>query len=172
VIAGIAASEKIWSALGGKGTIYGGWIKMGKLWLRKKCVRCDGEIYFLPQWKAVPDYCVACQLLNVNNLRGLLENFLESEGRLRLRRLSLDERVAYDSRETLRLKVKETVGTNGGQQQIAQVCANDKELKRLIFRLSRERRISENYRPRSERPLPKRVGAIVQGGSPGLGKRS
>jgi len=145
---------------------------MGKRWLKRICARCGGNIYFLPHWKVVPDHCVVCQLLNVDDLKGLLENFLGSEDRLRARRLSADERAAYASRESLRARAKETLGTGVNQQQIAQICANDKELQRLVSRLARERRISENYRPRSKKPLPKRIGSIVQGGSPGLGRRS
>ena len=140
--------------------------------MKKKCVGCSGDVYFLATWKIVPEYCGFCRLLRVDGLDVLLEKFLKGEERLRSLRLSSDERVSFEAREALRLKVKEALEAGANQYRLAKVVFADRELRRLVSRLERERRISENYRPRRKKPMPAKIGSIVQGGAPGLGRRS
>lgn len=146
---------------------------MGDIWLRQKCNRCSGDVIYLRHWSVLPKYCVRCRLLEINNLKGLFQSWLDKEQHLRKRVKLPDEKRSLMDREGLRTKVREAIHEiSHTQKLLAETCASDRELSRLAFRLAKEKRITNKPRRESKQIMPKTMAPFYQGGAPGLGKRS
>jgi len=153
---------------------------MGDRWLKKRCAECDGFVYFLSSWRATTEYCDLCLLSKIEGLGDLLQGFLRNERSLLSLRLSIDERHAHDARQPLRLKVAAILQVRRDLKKLIRGVLTDKELKKLVFRLEKERRLADKERLKHKskkklnknRALPLEVMAMYQGGAPGLGKRS
>ncbi len=146
---------------------------MSNNWLQKKCIKCDdGLVFYLPQWINVPQYCDRCRLLEIYNLKGLLKYYLKKEDELKNHCMSLENKLLFSERAPLRIKVKQALEISlESSSQMIDFCLEDKDIKRLVFRLNKERKLNESSHD-NRKIFPKVIGSILQGGAPGLGKRS
>ena len=147
---------------------------MGSDWLKKKCAKgCGGTVFYLAQWSVAPKYCDRCRLTEIDDLSGLLKRFLDHEAKIGKQLRTLQDKQLFAERDSLRVKVRSALG-NGEYKpdQLADVCLGDKDIIRLVFRLAKERRLDNRPSRGSKKTLPKSLAPFLQGGAPGLGKRS
>ncbi len=146
---------------------------MSNNWLQKKCIKCDnGLVFYLSQWINVPKHCDRCRLLEIYDLKSLFKDYLRKEDELKNHCMALENKLLFSEREPLRIKVKQALEISlKSSSQIIDFCLEDKDLKRLVFRLNKERKLNESSRD-NKKIFPKVIGSILQGGAPGLGKRS
>ena len=142
---------------------------MGESWLHQKCSTCSGMVSYLPQWAIRPKYCDRCRLIKIEGLKELLEWFLEHENKLKKQIKAFDEKIIFAEREPLRTKIAQILRT---PNKLAEACLKDKSISSLVFRLAKERNSSQIKSRGSKKIIPKNLGKFLQGGAPGLGKRS
>lgn len=147
---------------------------MVKTWLQKKCVKCGGgEVFYLPHWKVSPKHCGRCRLLEVDDLKGLFEKFLDRESKLRTRCRTTEDKQIFAEREALRAKVQNSLRVGASTpNRLSDICERDKELARLAFRLIKEHSQRRHSRGGGKNIVLKSPARVFQGGAPGLGKRS
>ncbi|SRR6266571_1144281 len=146
---------------------------MGTSWLRRKCATCDGTVFYLPHWSISPKHCDRCRLAAIHDLRALLQQFLDQEAKLRKQCRTQEDKRLFADREFLRAKVKNTLGEGKcSATRLATLCRADRDLTRLAFRLAKEQRLEDRSPRGSKNIVPKSLAPFLQGGAPGLGKRS
>lgn len=147
---------------------------MGSDWLKKKCAKgCGGTVFYLAQWSAAPKYCDRCRLAEIDDLSGLLKRFLDHEAKIGKQMRTLQDKQLFAERDALRVKVRSALGKGGCKpDQLVDVCLHDKDIIRLVFRLANEQRLDNRPARGSKNTLPKTLAPFLQGGAPGLGKRS
>lgn len=143
------------------------------VWLQKKCSKCSRLIFYLDTWSISPKHCVQCRLRTIDNLKACLEQFLSHETLLQGRVKALNERTAFAERQALRIKTVHVLEKFGNvPERLIEACAVDKDLSRLVFRVAKERRLETLAKRETKNILPARMAPFLQGGAPGLGKRS
>lgn len=147
---------------------------MGSDWLEKKCAKgCGGSVFYLAQWSVAPKYCDRCRLAEIDDLSGLLKRFLDHEAKIGKRMRTLQDQQLFAEHNALRVKVRSVLRKGGGNpHQLVDACLHDKDITRLVLRLAKEQRLGNRPARGSKNTLPKRLAPLLQGGAPGLGKRS
>ena len=146
---------------------------MNKTWLQQPCSRCTEPVYYLPHWTSRPKHCHYCQIREIGDPAELLRRFLRHEEKLKKEfKVSADKKILA-ARDPLRKKISETLHhLASSPRELLEACVKDQELRTVVFRMARDRRRSDKPRGNNEVPMPKRLQGFVQGGAPGLGKRS
>lgn len=147
---------------------------MDTKWQQHPCCNCSRPVYFLPSWSSKPLKCHNCQFLEIEDLSGLLERFLQHEEKLAKRLKSQADRQQLAEREPLRRKIKDKLQCfSSSPRGLLEACARDRELRTVIYSMVRDKRYSDKPSKSGEcATLPKRMRRLLQGGAPGLGKRS
>jgi hypothetical protein len=141
-------------------------------WQQHPCCNCSRPVYFLPAWPNRPLKCHYCQFLEIKDLPGLLERFLRHEEKLAKQFKPQVDRDLLNEREPLRRKIKYTLQRlSCSPQDLAEACAKDQEIRKVIYSMARDKRYDDKSSKSSGTTLPKRIGRLLQGGAPGLGKR-
>lgn len=141
-------------------------------WLQKNCVQCGGAVRYLEQWSAIPKYCDGCRLFKITDLAECLKQFLDHEVRIEKKIQTPAEKSAYFDRQQLREKVSALLAESRPKlETLRKACVHDKELRKLVFRIAKERRLPER-KPEFKGLIPKHIAPFLQGGAPGLGKKS
>jgi hypothetical protein len=147
---------------------------MSDAWQRKKCSMCSSWVFYLASWSTSPKNCTRCRLKEIRNLPALFDLYLTKEKKLQYRVTAHDEKIAFASRATLRSKIAKLLNnySDAKYELFIAKCALDKDLYSFAFRLAKEQRLN-NRRKRAGKSVPaKRIAKFLQGGAPGLGKRS
>jgi len=141
-------------------------------WLQKNCTKCGGAVMYLAHWSVSPKHCDTCKIRAISGLSLCLQQFLDHETHIAKRVFTSNERAAYAGRKQLREKVQTALDKSGSSQDaLRRMCAEDKNLCKLALRISKERKIQDR-KVESGRLIPKHIAPFLQGGAPGLGKRS
>ena len=153
---------------------------MVDVWLKRRCLNsgCTRHVFYLTQWRTPPIYCNHCRLSEIDDLRSLLVNYLDIEPKIRSLRKEcgrLEDEQLSILRDRLLIKVRDLLkkcGYNFGY--LVELCEQDKEITRLAFRLAKDKQfMNRPIRRRSNvKNISKNISQFLQGGSPGLGKRS
>jgi len=143
-------------------------------WLKKKCAKaCGRTVFYLSQWSTVPKYCNRCRLAEIDDLFGLLKRFLDHEAKIGKQCRTLQDKQLFAERDSLRVKVRSALEKGGCKSDhLADVCLSDKDIIRLAFRLAKEHRLDNRPARGGKNIQPKSLAPFLQGGAPGLGKRS
>jgi len=142
-------------------------------WLKKKCSKCSGIVSFLASWAKKPDLCVRCSLSAIEDLGGLLQKFLTHDAALKTNCWAPEDKKLFNLREPLRSKVKGLLGNNKyNTASLIDGCIKDKAIVQLIFHLAKEQRLDSRPKRGGKNIEPKSLPPFLQGGAPGLGKRS
>ena len=141
-------------------------------WLQKSCTKCGGAVMYLAHWSVLPKHCDNCKIIAISGLSLCLQQFLDHEANIAKRVFTSDERTAYAGRKQLREKVQVALIKSGSSQDaLRRICTEDKQLSKLVLRISKERKLQDRkVEPRGL--IPKHIAPFLQGGAPGLGKRS
>lgn len=153
---------------------------MTNVWLRKRCTTCPGFVLYLSNWSAQPRQCIRCRLAAIINLPALFKAFLENEDKLNYKITLPDDRHAYNQRSQLREKVIHALkNTSVSTDLFIELCAKDRELYRLAFKLAREDRFESTSqktgRTTSNKLIKQKrrgyIWAVSGGGGPGTSRR-
>lgn len=129
-------------------------------------------MFYLPQWSVLPKQCNPCRLLELD-LTLLFEKFLDREIKLGTRCRTAEDKHIFAEREHLRARVQDALRRSACTPgQLYNICVKDQELTRLALRLLKEKQQIEHPRIGARHSLPKSLGRFLQGGAPGLGKKS
>lgn len=146
---------------------------MNESWLSRPCSSCRQATHYLPQWNAPPTLCHHCRLRRIMKPVELLYRFMNHEEKVRHEFRSQTDQALFNARSALRNKVDRLLCSfEKVPRQLVAECAKDHDLRTLLQRMDRDRRRSQEPKYSGERTLPKTVTRFVQGGLPGLGKRS
>lgn len=142
-------------------------------WIKTTCKRCTGPMKYLAHWTVRPALCASCRVQAIQDLAACLQQFIDHENRLRLLIRTPLEISAYAQRESLRQKVQAVLNNFlRSPEKLSSACIRDRDLQKLALRMSKERSL-EARRPREPRHcIPKYIAPFLQGGAPGLGKKS
>lgn len=127
---------------------------------------------YLEGWTVVPKHCDHCKIKKVTDLPLCLQQFLDHEAKIAKKVRTVEEKSAYAERKQLREKVVAALyKSRSSIDTLRRICAEDKQLSKLVFRISKELKIPDK-KLETILLLPKYIAPFLQGGSPGLGKRS
>lgn len=141
-------------------------------WLKKSCEKCGDTVRFLEHWTVVPKHCAKCRVKAIENLAHCLKHFLRHEESIAKRVHTLEEKAAYAERQNLREKVSTALKkSRADPETLSRVCCGDLDLAKLALQMYKQLKLGINSSDRSKM-VPKHIHPFLQGGAPGLGKRS
>jgi hypothetical protein len=118
-------------------------------WIEKACRDCREKFFVNSRWKKRPTTCSRCRARSASGIILLLRQYL-----LRMRGLeqiakSNSDLCAINKDKAIREKVEAIFHSQGSQQETIEELVEDKQIRSLILRLDKERRMLERIENRS-----------------------
>ncbi|CAD6561211.1 hypothetical protein LMG24235_07222 [Paraburkholderia sabiae] len=148
---------------------------MTAAFLTRECSKrgCHGRVRYRAEWNPIPKFCHQCVFTELLDLPELLVRFLKHERAMKSRTQFGTDKAQWIDREPLRAAIQGLLRRHEGDQRgLARECARDPAIRAVVYRMRRDQRRSVSTSPGGTIASPKRIGKLLQGGAPGLGKRS
>ncbi len=146
-------------------------------WIKLKCPECRvGTLYILDSWEKPPRYCDSCHAHKVSHKERALRNYFKN---LRNKKILTEEDkkelITLESIEKKLDQLKKIYGEN--EFEIFEELIKIKKVRMILIKKGKEESVSRaGHRKQNKVNLGSDSGSkfngFVQGGSPGLGKKS